>query len=671
MPKSQSPLVDTLRAFAMVCAAATACIGLVVLAGWILGIQSLKSLNPGWVTMKANTALALILTGAALFFSAIAPQHRQLRRSCMLLSLFAGLIALGNAGEYLTGQNFGIDELLFKDDPNPVSTAQPGRMAWRTTLLFLAINSGILLWLGFRTSTVVFWISQLIGVSVVMCALAALVTYLFGGIATDFHVSATPIAYHTAFCFVLLGVGLFFAEPDRGMAWIFSRDDLGGMLVRRMLPVVFFAPILLGWLRYLGEQADLYSGVQGLIGATLIYIVLFSAFVMLTAAAISRLETRRQHADEIQDRVFTMSQDLLYVAGFDGYFKRVNAAFAQHMGFTAEELTSRPYLDFIHLDDRPLTSREADKNAHAQSTLAFENRYIRKDGSIMHLSWSATPYPEEQLIFGSARDITAQKRDAEEIKLLNDRLVKKVDELAAAMKEMEAFSYSVSHDLRAPLRHIDGFIGLLTQRSAGALDEKSLRYLKTITTSSKQMGMLIDGLLAFSRLGRTDLSRVLVDSNNLVREVMDVYKTQGDGRIIHWKVSDLPQVRADATMLRQVWMNLVENALKYSRTRPESQIEIGARTGECELVFFVRDNGVGFDQQHAHKLFGVFQRLHSRQEFEGTGIGLANVYRIIERHGGRVWAEGVVDQGATFFFSLPKNISTTAGEQLPKEAIAL
>jgi len=213
--------------------------------------------------------------------------------------------------------------------------------------------------------------------------------------------------------------------------------------------------------------------------------------------------------------------------------------------------------------------------------------------------------------------------------------------------------------LRAPLRHIDGFVKLLEKRVAGKLDDSGRHYLRIIADSARQMGALIDDLLSFSRMSRADLRRSVVSPESLVQEVVNALQGEIHGRRIIWKLDALPQIEADPAMLRQVWANLIGNAVKYSRPRDPAKIEIGCDSRNGEFVFHVRDNGVGFDMQYAHKLFGVFQRLHRPEDFEGTGIGLANVQRIVHRHGGRVWADGKIDGGATFFFSLPKTQTET------------
>ncbi len=262
------------------------------------------------------------------------------------------------------------------------------------------------------------------------------------------------------------------------------------------------------------------------------------------------------------------------------------------------------------------------------------------------------------------REETRRRREAEEalrnsqeqIARWNVELEKRVAErtaqLEAANEELEAFSYSVSHDLRAPLRHIDGFVEIL--RSGAKLDKESQEHLRTIADSARQMGKLIDGLLAFSRMARVKMSQKKVNLMNLVREARRQLQPEARDREVEWVVGPLPEVEGDPGLLQQALINLMSNALKYTRMRAKAHIEIGVKPGKDELVFFVRDNGAGFDMRYADRLFGVFQRLHRASEFEGTGIGLANVRRIIQRHGGRTWAEGRTNHGATFYFSLPK-----------------
>lgn len=233
---------------------------------------------------------------------------------------------------------------------------------------------------------------------------------------------------------------------------------------------------------------------------------------------------------------------------------------------------------------------------------------------------------------------------------IKDRTV----QLEAVNKELEAFAYSVSHDLRAPLRHIEGFLELLQQRIGTGLDEQSRYYMESIADSAIRMSNMINDLLSFSRLGRTTMSCQVVDLGALIRKVISDLAPETAGRNIHWLLGDLPEVTGDSSMLQIVLENLITNALKFTRSREEARIEIGCLPGTgAEHEIFVSDNGVGFDMTYADKLFTIFQRLHTTDKFEGTGIGLASVRRIISRHGGRTWAKGEINKGATFYFSLP------------------
>ena len=387
------------------------------------------------------------------------------------------------------------------------------------------------------------------------------------------------------------------------------------------------------------------------------------AAVLLVLVLLSwRVFLSRQQVQKERDRFFTLTHDMLCIAGFDGYFKRLNPAWEVTLGYSRRELLSKPLLDFIHPEDHEKTIAEIGRLALGHDTISFENRYRCKDGSYRWFLWNCRSLVDEQLIFASARDLTDRKRDEEQVQKLNDQLRNRANQLEIANKELEAFSYSVSHDLRAPLRHVDGFVDMLSKHAAEKLDERGRRYLKIIAESAKQMGTLIDELLVFSRMGRVEMQRTRVKMNPLIDEALDLMKQDIKDRPITWKIGLLPEVEGDGTMIRQVWINLISNAVKYTRPRKLAEIEIGCTDANNEYIFSIRDNGVGFDMQYVDKLFGVFQRLHRADEFEGTGIGLANVHRIITRHGGRMWAEGTINGGAVFFFSLPKTATDQINE---------
>ena len=322
------------------------------------------------------------------------------------------------------------------------------------------------------------------------------------------------------------------------------------------------------------------------------------------------------------------------------------------IGKTDHELFPKEQADFFVAKDREVLANEgvveiAEENLTTPNgTLILRTRKIGLRDSL----------GRPQYLLGISDDITEQKRAEEAIKALNASLEVRANQLEAANKELESFSYSVSHDLRAPLRAIDGFSKIFEEDYGTQVDDEGRRLLKVIRDNSQRMGMLIDDLLAFSRLGRHPLSTERVDMKSIVARSLDELRVAGEGVNTTVEIRDLPAARADPSLLKQVWINLLSNAFKYSSTRESPQITVGflaAESSRDHVTYFVKDNGVGFDMRYYDKLFGVFQRLHRSDEFTGTGVGLAIVHRLVTRHGGRVWAEAEPDKGAMFFFSLP------------------
>ena len=384
-------------------------------------------------------------------------------------------------------------------------------------------------------------------------------------------------------------------------------------------------------------------------------------------------ETHTEHALRASElsyrRLFEAAKDGILILDVDtGRINDVNPFLIKLLGFSRTEMVGKTVGElspFKDIESNKVMLTRLQKDGYVR----YENLPLEtRDGRHVAVEFVSNVYEagDCNVIQCNIRDITKRKNAEDETKRFNAELEQRVAErtaqLQAANDEMEAFSYSVSHDLRAPLRHIMGFVALLQQEAGPLLTGKIPQHLATISQSAKLMGELIDDLLAFSRIRRSEMKKTDVNLNALVQDALDDFKAETKERKIVWNIHKLPRVRADRALLRMVLVNLISNAVKFTGARAEAKIEIGCVPGsDRETVIFIRDNGAGFDPHYADKLFGVFQRLHSQDEFEGTGIGLANVQRIIHRHGGRTWAEGVIDGGATFYFSIPKQNNDVNG----------
>ncbi len=395
--------------------------------------------------------------------------------------------------------------------------------------------------------------------------------------------------------------------------------------------------------------------------------VLLITMVLLISGRKKAESELREQREWLQVTLSSL-RDAVIAADLKGRINFMNPAAESLTGWPMTQAANRPLEEVFQTIEKAPNDIEESPSSKAgvsgilSAGISDEVTLVSRDGIKRVIDYSCAPILSSNgeatgtvMVF---RDITERKQAQQLIldltSTLESRVIERTAQLEAANNELESFSYSVSHDLRAPLRHINGFADLLERNGSSALDEKGRRHLKIISDSARQMGRLIDDLLSFSRMGRTEMHQTVINFEQLVNEVKSELEREAEGREIVWKIESLPTVYGDPSMLRLVLINLCSNAVKYTRGRVQATIEIGTLASpEDETIFFIRDNGAGFDMKYVDKLFGVFQRLHRVDEFEGTGIGLANVRRTIHRHGGRVWAESPDEGGATFYFSLP------------------
>ena len=453
---------------------------------------------------------------------------------------------------------------------------------------------------------------------------------------------------------------------ERLYGW--TRDDVRGKVTHEILETRFPKPveeILAGVIEsgsWEGELAHRCQDGSQVTVSSRWALQRDSAGKPLSILESNRDITQRKKEEEKFRNLLEAAPDAMVIVDSRGRIQLVNAQTERLFGYTRGELSGQRVEMLIpsrYQGSHVASREEYGRSPHSRAMGAGLELYGRhKDGSEIPVEVSLSPLQTEEgtLISSAIRDVSTRRRAEEEIRKLNSELNQKVAELSTANRELESFSYSVSHDLRAPLRHIDGFARILKEEHASQLSEEGIRYLDRVLQAANHMGQLVDDLLNLARIGRKDMVRQRVRLDELVREAMSDLPPEVSERQIEWRIEPLAEAECDPGLVKLVLVNLLSNAVKFTKDRQPAVIEVGTRDTEKGKAFVVRDNGVGFDPKYADKLFGVFQRLHRQEDFAGTGIGLATVQRIVHRHGGEVWAESAPGQGAAFFFTLEPRV---------------
>jgi len=636
-----------------ICAAVVVSIAVLVLIGWTFDIELFKTVRPGMVGMNPLTATCFILAGVSLGIRTTQPSWWKIGALCAVLVFLVGVVRLAG---YFFDFDATIDRLLFSEKLETEGIFRKNRMAPNTALGFIFSGAGLYVaGLRFR---LVEQTRECLASATLLTSLLVLIGYAFG-VSSLYGVRFfIPMALHTALSFLILGVGILFLHPRHGFIGELTGQLEGGAAARVLLPFAIGVPILFGWLRLIGVKAGWFSVELGLALVAVMSIVVMVAVTVWTASVLNRQSEARRRAEEAL-RESEARYHVLFDSIDEGFciieviyderqnpvdyrFLEVNPSFEKQTGI--KDAQGKTMLEIAPQHERKwfelfgkisLTGEPARFEGRAEQLHRWYEGYAFRFGE-----------PKNRQVAILFNDISERKRAEESISRLNQSLEN-------ANKELEAFSYSVSHDLRAPLRAIDGFSMILEEDHADKMTSEARRLLGVIRASTRQMGQLIDDLLAFSRLSRKGVEKMEVDVAAMVRSLVNTHQSAEPERSIRFELGDLPSALGDASMLHQVWVNLISNASKFTRNKREARIEIrGWRDGE-EYIYSVKDNGAGFDMSYVEKLFGVFQRLHRADEFEGTGVGLAIVQRIVHRHGGRVWAEGKINEGAVFYFTLP------------------
>jgi PAS domain S-box-containing protein len=688
-------LMQRLQRWAIYLSIAVIIIGILVLTGWQFQVNFLKRPVEGLTAMNPLTALLFIFCGTSVLLLRSSENDHNYKRSGQMIAMVILCVALLRFV-------LPVDTLLYPHAlTGDMKLGISNRMPLNTAFTFVFCALG-LIFIHSETKAKMLP-GQGIAVIVFLIALISVLGYLYNiklFYGSFLHI---PIAVHSATGFVFLSISVLFVHPDKGLVKEISSRFSGSFIARFLIPVSIVVPMLLGLIYLEGVWQKSFSIEMGTAFFVLSIILIFLSLTWFIVVTLNKRDLQKKESDnallkfnetleqKIQERTETIERSEkqyrylfknnpmpMWVIDLESFrFLDVNEMATYQYGYTREE-----FLNMTAIDIRPDSDREFFIKSDHSFTNAATNynrgiwNHIKKDGSIIHVEIIAHEIIYEgkkaRLILSNdvteqrkaeeriVREISDRKKAQEQIEQLNAELEHKVllrtEQLKRSNEELEAFSYSVSHDLRAPLRAIIGFSSILQEDHVSKLDDEARRITEVIISNTKKMGQLIDDLLTFSRMGRQDILETEVDSNAVVKEIIDGLSEKDPGaNNINWDVHNLPCVKGDLNIIRQVWVNLISNAVKYSEKVSNPRIEIGASPDEKEVVFFIKDNGVGFDEKYKEKLFRVFQRLHTNDEFEGTGIGLAIVEKIVSKHGGRVWANGTVNEGACFYFSLPAN----------------
>jgi PAS domain S-box-containing protein len=637
---------------------ASVAVGVGVLAGWALDIPSIRSVVPGLVEMKANTALSFVLSGCALWLLAPAGATGRRRVAGRVIAAIVSLLALATMSQHLIGWDLGIDQLLFRESPDAIFTASPGRMAFATTVDFTLIGAA-LLFLDVRTRRG-FWPAQWLALVAGGAALLATIAYLYGaselyGVGPWF----TAVAVHTALAFGALALGILTSRPDRGLIALGRRPGVGGTMVRRLTAAATLVPPVLGWLRLEGERAGLYGTAVGVSLYTTTSIAIFTALIWTSGRSLDRAdrarsraeETLRAHAEELDD-LYNRAPCGYHSLDAEGVFLRINDTELEWLGYAREEVVGK--LAFTDLVTEPSVERFRTnfprfKREGRIDNLEFE--MVRKDGSTFPILLSATAVTDDEGAYLMSRstvvDITERKRT--EVQLHRARA-----EAERANRAKDEFLSRMSHELRTPLNAVLGFAQILEMDDLGPEQRDGV---KQILKGGHHLLGLIDEVLDISRIatGSLSLSPEPVSVTEVVFEAVDLIQPLAAERGIALRAEDANglHVLADRQRLKQVLLNLLANAVKYNREGGSVDVNWSKAPGD-RLRVAVSDTGSGIPAEVLERLFVPFDRLGAEATgVEGTGLGLALSKALTEAMGGAIEVESRVGKGSTFAVELP------------------
>jgi PAS domain S-box-containing protein len=689
---SDNSTVNILKRFSDFAGILIAFIGVMVIVGWAFDISVLKSPGTGFSTIKSNVGLAFIFIGISLWLQQSTRINIRYRRIAQILAAITAIIGFLTIAEYLLNINLGIDQILFKESPGAINTSSPNRMSIISAFNLVLAGIALILMDNKSSRNLAQYLSLMGGIitSIVLIGYLYSSPFLYYPLA-----NYTGIALYASLTFTLVFVAILSAHPTSGFMNMLTNRKLGGYLSRRLLPPVIILPVLLGWLWITGQKLGLYNPALGVALYTILVIIILTSVLWFTSNSINliddkRMKTRKElnQLNSYNRSLIEANLDLLFIIDPNGIITDVNKSTENITGYSREKLVGTNFSNYFK---KPEKARAVYQKVFQRGFVLDYPLDIKGPGEITTpVLYNASLYRNEKEevlgVLASARDVSKLKKAEYELKKYRDNLEKLVEvrtkeldqsnqslkdevknhlktekemeklmeELKRSNNELQQFAYVASHDLQEPLRMVTSFTQLLEKRYKDQLDNDANDFIKFIVDGAKRMQNLIDDLLTYSRVTRTEAEEFKkLDMEDLINEIISnliVLIEENDAEITH---DILPCIRADKSQIIQLFQNLIGNAIKF-HGEETPKIHISSYEEGDNWIFEVEDNGIGIESHHQERIFRVFQRLNKREDYPGTGIGLSVCEKIVQHHNGRIWIESEPGKGSKFFFTLPK-----------------
>lgn len=653
----QNQYNSKLETFSEVSSILIVLISILFLIGWAFDISILKTPGPNYSTIKSNTAFSFLLIGISIWLL----QKKRINSRNILIARILSVIVLSIGSltlfEYISGVNLGIDQIIFSEPRGAIQTVALNRMSIVAASSFLLIGISLLMIDMEKNRN--FQVFQFFIILVGLISFLVVLGYFYQTTIYPVRNTTAPSPYGSIILIVIT-LTVLASRPDRGFMELLTSERVSGIFGRRVLPIIIIVPLILGWLRILGEQIGLYDAAFGTAIAIFFTILIMIILIWSSILSIDRIDLRRMMAEENirrQAELLNLTRDAIFVRNLENKITFWNKGSEETYGWNENEVLGKVIYELLQAEyPKPLEDIQADVLSYGQWN--GELKHKKRDGTpIIVLSRWSLQKDENGNPIGFLEintDITKRKNAEKKLKKL-------VGELKRSNYELQQFTFITSHDLQEPLRSIASFSQLLEMRYKNKLDKEADEYIKFVVDAAVRMKEMIQGLFDYSHIGTQKEKCEPLNVEDVLKQVLSHLNTLIEENNAYITYDSLPLIIADKEQIAKLFQNLIENAIKFKKPDASPKIHISAYLDEekGEYIFSVADNGIGLESQYSDKIFEIFKRLHTIDEYRGTGIGLAICKRIVERHGGRIWVESSLGNGAIFYFTIPVRSSKT------------